>query len=58
MHFEVNLRKMDQENLEKLYSKLQRTKSGTFFVTLRKEFVIANDWDENDLLEVFVRKKE
>lgn len=44
--------------MEKFYPKLQKTMSGTYFITLRKETVDANSWKENDTMEAFVKKKE
>ena len=49
---------MDEEKCDKFYPKLQKTVSGTYFVTVRKEIIDANGWKENDSMEAYLKKKD
>ena len=49
---------MEEQKYEKFYPKLQKTVSGTYFVTLRKEVVDAKGWEENQAMECLVKEKE
>lgn len=56
--FMVNSEK-NQElfDYEKFHPILQKSVSGTYFVTLRKEVVLANGWSEGDRLKVLAAKR-
>ena len=42
---------------EKFHPKIQKTVSGTYFITLRKEIVEVNNWQEGDRLKVLAAKR-